>query len=387
MFDNESITTPELNTPRTKRRAITAAAVVGALAVGAVGAANAHHTVTLDVHGQVQEVGTFRRTVATLLDREGIALSEHDTLTPDASTRLTDGAEIVVRYASEVAAEVDGEPTTEWVAALDAADALDLLRDRGRDVRLVASRSAGRTELPIRMTAPGAPIAVLADGRTVTVPYGEAPLDETLRFAGVTVSGDDAVTLLSPEDAGLDPDLDAALAIVVQRIRTEEVREHEAIPYELVEITDDQRFNDLPPLVVQSGAEGELTRIYLVTTVDGVEVEREFLSESVTREPTDHIVSQGTRERPPPPLPTGGFGEGVWQALAQCESSGNPRAVSAGGRFHGLYQFSVATWQSMGGTGLPSQASPREQRERAVALQARWGWGQWPACSARLGLR
>jgi len=61
--------------------------------------------------------------------------------------------------------------------------------------------------------------------------------------------------------------------------------------------------------------------------------------------------------------------------------------ISAGGRFHGLYQFSVATWQSMGGTGLPSQASPREQRERAVALQARWGWGQWPACSARLGLR
>ena len=77
----------------------------------------------------------------------------------------------------------------------------------------------------------------------------------------------------------------------------------------------------------------------------------------------------------------------MWARLAQCESGGNPRAVSASGTYHGLYQFSVATWRSVGGSGLPSQASPAEQTKRAQILQQRAGWGQWPACSAKLGLR
>lgn len=87
------------------------------------------------------------------------------------------------------------------------------------------------------------------------------------------------------------------------------------------------------------------------------------------------------------PAASTGIPDSVWAALAQCESSGNPRAVSSTGRYHGLYQFSVPTWRSVGGTGLPSQATPEEQTNRARILQARYGWGQWPACSKKLGLR
>jgi resuscitation-promoting factor RpfB len=36
---------------------------------------------------------------------------------------------------------------------------------------------------------------------------------------------------------------------------------------------------------------------------------------------------------------------------------------------------------------LPHQASKAEQIRRAQILQSRSGWGQWPACSRRLGLR
>ncbi|HLS13685.1 MAG TPA: transglycosylase family protein, partial [Beutenbergiaceae bacterium] len=87
-----------------------------------------------------------------------------------------------------------------------------------------------------------------------------------------------------------------------------------------------------------------------------------------------------------PPGDSGGVPDGVWSQLAQCESGGDPTAVSPSGTYHGLYQFSVATWQSVGGSGLPSEASPAEQTQRAQALQARSGWGQWPACAASLGL-
>src|SRR5690606_33845392 len=48
-------------------------------------------------------------------------------------------------------------------------------------------------------------------------------------------------------------------------------------------------------------------------------------------------------------------------AVVMCESSGNARATSARGRYFGLWQFDLPTWASVGGTGLPSEASVEEQ--------------------------
>ncbi|MEA3077040.1 MAG: resuscitation-promoting factor RpfB [Actinomycetota bacterium] len=79
--------------------------------------------------------------------------------------------------------------------------------------------------------------------------------------------------------------------------------------------------------------------------------------------------------------------EAVWAALARCESSDNPDAVGGGGRYYGAFQFSVATWRSVGGTGLPTDHPYEVQLAAAQRLQARRGWSQWPACARRLGLR
>jgi hypothetical protein len=93
---------------------------------------------------------------------------------------------------------------------------------------------------------------------------------------------------------------------------------------------------------------------------------------------------------PPPPVPvvrsvpapvTGD----PWAALRQCESGGNYGEDSGNG-YYGAYQFNPGTWHSLGLPGLPSQASPAQQDQAAQELQARRGWGQWPACSRRLGL-
>jgi uncharacterized membrane protein len=69
-------------------------------------------------------------------------------------------------------------------------------------------------------------------------------------------------------------------------------------------------------------------------------------------------------------------------AIALCESGGDPTAVSADGMYHGKYQFSVATWQAMGGSGLPSQAPEAEQDMRAAMLYAQSGPSQWPVCGS-----
>ena len=70
------------------------------------------------------------------------------------------------------------------------------------------------------------------------------------------------------------------------------------------------------------------------------------------------------------------------QAIAACESGGNPRAVSSSGPYRGKYQFSTATWQAVGGKGDPAAAPEAEQDKRAAILYARSGPGQWPVCAA-----
>ncbi len=72
-----------------------------------------------------------------------------------------------------------------------------------------------------------------------------------------------------------------------------------------------------------------------------------------------------------------------WAGLANCESGGNPRAVNAAG-YYGLYQFNVATWRSVGGSGMPHHASPAAQTYRAKLLYKSRGRSPWPHCGRYL---
>lgn len=76
----------------------------------------------------------------------------------------------------------------------------------------------------------------------------------------------------------------------------------------------------------------------------------------------------------------------VWDRLAQCEAGGNWH-INTGNGYYGGLQFSLGSWQGVGGSGLPSDASREEQIARGEMLLARQGWGAWPSCSAKLGLR
>jgi Transglycosylase-like domain/Putative peptidoglycan binding domain len=66
--------------------------------------------------------------------------------------------------------------------------------------------------------------------------------------------------------------------------------------------------------------------------------------------------------------------------IAQCESGGNPQAVSPGGQYRGKYQFTYATWQAVGGSGDPAAAPEAEQDQRAATLYQRAGSSPWPVC-------
>ena len=70
----------------------------------------------------------------------------------------------------------------------------------------------------------------------------------------------------------------------------------------------------------------------------------------------------------------------ILRLIAECESGGNPRAVSANGLYRGKYQFSVATWRAIGGTGDPADAPEWKQDRMALRLYRRSGTAPWPNC-------
>jgi hypothetical protein len=67
-------------------------------------------------------------------------------------------------------------------------------------------------------------------------------------------------------------------------------------------------------------------------------------------------------------------------AIGACESGSDPTAVSSDGTYRGKYQFDYGTWESVGGSGDPAEASEQEQDYRAALLYAQSGSSPWPVC-------
>ena len=73
----------------------------------------------------------------------------------------------------------------------------------------------------------------------------------------------------------------------------------------------------------------------------------------------------------------------TWDAIASCEST-NRWDINTGNGFYGGLQFTLSSWQAVGGEGYPHHASKAEQIKRAEMLQDLQGWGAWPKCGAGL---
>jgi len=370
------------------------------LVLGGAGAAvaAAHKTVQVDVDGQTASISTFAGDVGNVLDAEGITVGEHDLVVPAVDEALSEGDQIVVRSAEQVLMNVDGNPSQVWTVGDTAAQALATITASGRDAEMTASRSEGRLALALPLVADGEVIFKVDGDRRVVLIDGVADLQTALLQAEITVDDDDRVRVSTKADG--------TPVVTITRIDVEKDRRTESIDYDTVERgTADLYIGQ--ERVVTEGTDGERTFVSMNYSVDGEVISSRLITSSVTTKPEDRVVEHGTTERPvvTAPAPSsssssessddsdsgsgssggGSTSSGVWAALAQCESGGNP-STNTGNGYYGLYQFSLGTWQSLGGSGLPSEASAAEQTRLAQALQARSGWGQWPACAAKLGL-
>jgi len=125
-------------------------------------------------------------------------------------------------------------------------------------------------------------------------------------------------------------------------------------------------------------------------TLDGVKkaatprtVEKKSETTKKTTKPKVNRDARTSRSEDRPKSSAKANLSGAWAKVANCESSGNPRAVNSAG-YYGLFQFDLQTWRSVGGSGNPAKASAAEQLMRAKKLYAQRGASPWPVCGKYL---
>ena len=80
---------------------------------------------------------------------------------------------------------------------------------------------------------------------------------------------------------------------------------------------------------------------------------------------------------------------GVWDQIADCESGGD-WAINSGNGYYGGLQFLGSTWQNYGGGEFAARADLATREQQIVVaerIRDDVGYGAWPACTRRLGLR
>jgi uncharacterized protein YabE (DUF348 family) len=348
-------------------------AVLAAVVGGTIAYAQGGTTVTLVLDGTSTTVQSGAKDVRGLLADEGITVSGRDLVAPLPASPLQDGERVVVRFARPIALTVDGRSRTIWTTELTLGSALRALGIRADRARLSVSRSQplGRTETAVMVSTPKR-VTVIGEGRTRDLTTTAVTVSDLLAEAGLTPRMQDQLSALpgTPVVPGL--------VVALTRIDRKRVSVAEVVPAPVTQkrvATMDVGTRQ----VVARGRSGRRTVVYQVVLADGRQVGRTALSSVVTSRPVTSVVKVGTRRV----TDDGSGGDAVagadglnWAALARCESGGNPRAVNPAG-YYGLYQFSPSTWQRMGGSGLPSDASPDEQLRRAKLLYKRSGAGQW----------
>ncbi|WP_171166740.1 resuscitation-promoting factor [Streptomyces sp. I05A-00742] len=357
------------------RRLLPQALVVAFLAGGTSAFVAGDKAVELSVDGAPRTLHTFADDVEELLADEGMAVGDHDIVAPGRHHDLATGDRVIVRYGRPVTLTLDGERRQVWTTARTVDGALRQLGVRADGAYLSASRSApiGRTGLDLDVRTERT-LTFMADGRTRTIRTNAATVHEAIEQAGISLRGEDT--------ASVDPDSfprDGQTISIMRITGGQEVRE---VPIDFTtERHDDPALTKGTEVVAQRGEKGVERVTYALRTVNGVRQRPRKISSETVRKPRTQIIRVGTKKMPTAVQGADGLN---WNGLAQCEAGGRPNAVDPSGTYGGLYQFDVRTWQSLGGSGRPQDASAEEQTLRAKKLYVRRGASPWPVCGRKL---
>jgi uncharacterized protein YabE (DUF348 family) len=384
------------------RKIIPVVAAGAALAVAgtSVGWAALNKDVTMSVDGSPSTVTTTAGTVGELLQDEGIEVSSRDIVAPDVSAKVTDGTRVAVQFARQVTFTVDGEKKTVWTTATSLDQALGALgvNTAGADLSTSRSASIGREGLAVDVDTLKT-VTIKAAGKKRQVKTTGTTVKDALAAAKIKVDGDDRLS------ADLDETLEDGAALTWTKVDVTKETKKQDVAFDTVR-KESSKLARGTTRTDTAGREGTRTLTFTVVRENGKVTKRTQVSSKITEAPRDQVVLVGTKAPKPPAAPkpanrsgsssnssgsSGGSAPSVasgsvWDRLAQCESGGN-WSINTGNGFYGGLQFTPSTWRGYGGTGMPHQASREQQIAVAKKVQAGQGWGAWPACTAKLGIR
>ena len=410
---------------------IIGAATVCVVAVGGGGTAFAmSNEAQLSVYGEESTVRTFSQpTVGDLLDAQGIEVKDTDLVLPGVDEAVTDGMDIQVIQRTPVTVSVDGVEQELLTTGDTVADALEDAEYKAEGAAITPepetslSDTEGEVEIVTRKTV------------TFVGQYGQDTFEVTALTVGDAmekVLGDIEDT--DTADVPRDTVLEDGATHEIQRVRENERTETKEIPFETKTVEDDSLYEGTTKTTTE-GKAGSKELVYAETVVDGEVTESEVVSEDVVTEPVTKVVAKGTKEKPKPApepaaeapkteqksekksekrsssstanrsserssedsssskdsgasAPSAPSGS-VWDRIAQCESGGN-WSINTGNGFSGGLQFTKSTWLAFGGgkyAPVAHQATREQQIDIAKKVQAGQGWGAWPACTSKLGIR
>ena len=338
--------------------------------------------VTIDVNGQQMDLVTMSNSVEGALKQAGIKIGPDDLIVPSPSERLTRTESIKVRSAKSVAVVVDGQEKTIKSTALTVDELVSEIGSEIGGVNEGDLLSKGRdTVIPadgMKLDITRPKVVSINDGGDVTYTQMAASnVGDLLRRRNI--NPEDVVTpsITSPVKAGMD--------VRIDRVRTDQVRE--TVPFEApANYKDDATAFEGDEVVEEAGTPGSKEVKRSIRIVNGKEESNTVISEKEVAPAKPATIKRGTKAKSSAPSVANGS---VWDSLAQCEAGGN-WAINTGNGFSGGLQFTPSTWLAYGGGQYAPQAhlATREQQIAVASkVQAGQGWGAWPACTAKLGLR
>ena len=340
--------------------------------------------VTIDVNGQQMDLVTMSNSVEGALKQAGIKIGPDDLIVPSPSERLTRTESIKVRSAKSVAVVVDGQEKTIKSTALTVDELVSEIGSEIGGVNEGDLLSKGRdTVIPadgMKLDITRPKVVSINDGGDVTYTQMAASnVGDLLRRRNINLNPEDVVTpsITSPVKAGMD--------VRIDRVRTDQVRE--TVPFEVpANYKDDATAFEGDEVVEEAGTPGSKEVKRSIRIVNGKEESNTVISEKEVTPAKPATIRRGTKAKASAPSVANGS---VWDSLAQCEAGGN-WAINTGNGFSGGLQFTPSTWLAYGGGQYAPQAhlATREQQIAVASkVQAGQGWGAWPACTAKLGLR
>jgi uncharacterized protein YabE (DUF348 family) len=357
--------------------AVVAGGAVLALAAGTFGYAALQKDLTLSIDGASTSVSTRSRTVGDVLAEKSITVGERDVVAPALDERVTDGTRIAIKFARQVTVTVDGKPQTFWTTATTVGQALMALGIENASAQVSTSRSSGIGREGIHFDFDTAKtIVITAAGKKRTVKTYASTVGEALADAKIVVDDNDRLST-RPGSALTD-----GSKVTYVKVDVKTVDKKETIRFAVVRKTS-KTMNQGTTKVEKAGVTGTRSVTYRLVLENGKVVKKSKTASKVLKAPISQVLIVGTKKvETAASVPSGS----VWDRLARCESGGN-WSINTGNGFYGGLQFSASTWHAYGGSGLPHQHSREQQIAIAKKLQAAAGWGSWPGCSSKLGLR